>query len=91
LYLCGSAPRIADLAVLRAEMITREQNFGTTVTATWESLTVSDASESATSVKVNLVISGSANGQQVSSRSEPWSFGLVDEGGWRVCSAEKAP
>ncbi|MBL7254458.1 hypothetical protein [Paractinoplanes lichenicola] len=89
LYSCKEGARLDEIAALRAEMINREQNFGTTVTAVWEALVVSGTSGASTSVNVDLVITGSKGGQQVSSRTEPWTFGLVDEQGWRVCSAAK--
>ncbi|MFI6074954.1 hypothetical protein ACIA5C_25670 [Actinoplanes sp. NPDC051343] len=87
LYTCKQ-PQLGGLATLRSDMVSREKNFGTTVSATWESLKVT-ASQNAKSVAVDLAISGAKNGQQVSSHTESWTFGLVDESGWRVCSATK--
>ncbi|MEU8816014.1 hypothetical protein [Actinoplanes sp. NPDC048796] len=88
LYTCKSGARLEVLAALRAEMVERERKFGTSVTATWESLTVSGEGRSK-KVEVDLLIQGSANGRQVSSRTESWSFSLLDEDGWRVCAASK--
>ncbi len=91
LFTCRKAANLDQIAALREEMVEREKRFGTLVTASWESLTVSTPSNGSTSVNVDLVISGSKNNQQVSSRTEAWRFGLVDEdGGWRVCNATKA-
>lgn len=89
LYTCKSGAQLDEIAALRNDMASREKTFGTTVTAVWESLTISGSSKDTTSVAVELVVTGSKNGQQVSSHSEPWSFGLVDENGWRVCTATK--
>ncbi|MFC7278529.1 hypothetical protein ACFQS1_31510 [Paractinoplanes rhizophilus] len=84
LYTCKSGAELGQIAVLRNDMVGREKKFGTTVTASWESLTITGST-----VSVDLVIAGLLNGQQISSHSESWSFGLVDEDGWRVCSASK--
>ncbi|MBM2617191.1 hypothetical protein JIG36_16685 [Actinoplanes sp. LDG1-06] len=89
LYSCKSDAQLGQIASLRTEMVDREQNFGTTVTAVWESLRVSGTTDGSTSVSVDLVITGSKGGQQVSSRTEPWMFGLLDQDGWRVCSATR--
>jgi len=84
LFMCKSGAKLDQLAALRTDMIAREQKFGTKVTASWESLKVAGSN-----VSVDVVIAGSLNGQQISSHSESWTFGLVDDDGWRVCSATK--
>ena len=89
LFTCKSGARLDSVAALRTAMIDREKNFGTTVTASWESLKISSPSKAAATVSVDLVIIGSSKGQQVSSHSEPWAFELVDDSGWRVCGATK--
>jgi hypothetical protein len=68
LYSCETGANFAQLSKLRQEMVDREANHGTSVTATWESLTVSGADLSR-NVAVELVISGSKNGQQVAEAS----------------------
>jgi hypothetical protein len=88
LYTCKQ-PQLGGVAALRSEMVTREKNFGTSVSANWESLRITDVTQKAKSAAVELAISGFKNGQQVSSHNESWTFGLVDESGWRVCSATK--
>ncbi len=89
LYTCSSGARLDQLAALRAEIINREKRFGSSVSVVWESLIVGPVSGNATSVSVDLVIAGSKNGAQTSSRTEPWSFELTDQNGWRVCGATK--
>jgi hypothetical protein len=84
LFMCKSGAKLDQLAALRTDMIAREQKFGTKVTASWESLKVAGSN-----VSVDVAIAGSLNGQQISSHSESWTFGLVDDDGWRVCSATK--
>jgi hypothetical protein len=89
LFICKSGAQLNSIAALRADMISRERRFGTVVGTSWESLTVADSSNGTKSVIVDLAISGSLQGRQVSSHSERWSFRLVDSDGWRVCSAAK--
>lgn len=88
LYTC-ERPQLDALAALRSDMVNREKNFGTSVTASWESLKVTDSAQDAKTAAVDLTISGLKNGQQVSSHTESWTFGLVNGRGWRVCSATK--
>jgi hypothetical protein len=89
LYICASGAKLDQIAALRAENVNREAQFGTKVSVEWESLVVAPTSGGATVVDVDLVITGSKNGTQTSSRTEPWSFQLTDEDGWRVCGATK--
>ena len=89
LYTCKSGGDFATLSGLRVEMVNREKNFKVKVSASWSSLTVTDAGQGKKSVNTNLIISGSSDGNIVSRRTEPWSFGVVDEDGWRVCSSKK--
>lgn len=91
LYICASGAKLEEIAALRAENINREAQFGTSVSVVWESLTVAPATGGVTSVSVDLVITGSKGGVQTSSRTEPWSFQLIDQDGWRVCGATKEP
>jgi hypothetical protein len=88
LYTCKQ-PQLDSLATLRSDMVGQEKTFGTTKSASWESLKVTDSGQGTKSAAVDLSISGSKNGQQVSSHTESWTFGLVDQSGWRVCSATK--
>lgn len=90
LYTCKSGADLTAIAALRAEMIDREQRFGTTVSAEWGSLTVTDTGSDQRVVSTDLIITGWSNGQEVSSRSEPWDFKVVDDDGWRVCAAMKS-
>ena len=89
LYACKSGAAFDDLSALRIEMIDREKKFSVKVSASWSSLTVSDVDQDRKNVETDLVIAGSSNGNTVSRHTESWSFGVVDDGGWRVCSATK--
>jgi hypothetical protein len=89
LYTCKSGGDLAALSTLRLEMINREKNFDVKVSASWRSLTVVDVDKAHKSVSTDLIISGASDGNTVSRRSEPWSFNVVDDDGWRVCSAAK--
>jgi hypothetical protein len=91
LYTCRSGLDLAALSQLRAETIRREKEFSVSVNVGWSTLTVIDAGSGGKLVGADLVISGSANGNTTSRRTESWSFGVVDDDGWRVCSAKKGP
>ncbi|MEV4704712.1 hypothetical protein [Actinoplanes sp. NPDC049316] len=88
LYTCKSGGDLAGMSALRDEMANREKEFDVTVSVNWGSLSVSQDGQGR-SVSTELTIVGSSNGQSVSQRTDAWRFGLVDEDGWRVCSATK--
>jgi hypothetical protein len=90
LYTCRSAD-LAAIAALRAELVKREADFHVTVTVSWRSLIVTGSDPAQRSVGADLVIRGTANGQALSSRTESWTFAVVDVDGWRVCGAAKVP
>jgi hypothetical protein len=89
LFACKSGADFGQLATLRTEMVNREKDFNVKVTASWTSLTVSGSGNDQRSVATDLIISGSSNGDSLSRRTESWTFGLVNEDGWRVCVAAK--
>jgi hypothetical protein len=89
LYECTSGPDLTSLAALRNELVNRERQFAVKVNVSWSTLTVSGTEEGRRTVTTDLIISGAKNGQTLSRRTEAWTFGLVDEDGWRVCSAAK--
>ncbi|RZU50639.1 hypothetical protein EV385_2414 [Krasilnikovia cinnamomea] len=88
LYMCESGD-FSAVSALRTELIKREQDFNVKVTVSWSTLTVAGAGQSRRSVATDLIISGTRNGTVQSRRTEPWSFGVVDEDGWRVCDSAK--
>jgi hypothetical protein len=89
LYACKTGSDFSQLASLRSEIVGREKNFNVKVNVTWGTLTVTGSGDEQRSVATNLNISGASNGETVSKRTEPWTFGVVEQNGWRVCSAAK--
>jgi hypothetical protein len=91
LFRCKSPGDLNALAALRTELLDREKNFNVHVTVSWSSLTIKNASDGRGAVETGLIISGASAGQTRSRRTENWTFGVVDEDGWRVCDAAKLP
>jgi hypothetical protein len=89
LFTCKTGPDLAAIAALRSEFVTREKEFDVKVVVTWGTLTVSNTGPESRSVATDLIIAGTKNGDTQSRRTETWSFGVVDQDGWRVCSAAK--
>jgi hypothetical protein len=89
LFTCKNGSGLSPISALRTQLIEREQEFDVTVTVGWSTLTVSGSGEERRSVATDLLIAGSSGGNSLSKRTESWSFGLIDEGGWRVCSTAK--
>jgi hypothetical protein len=89
LYQCKAGADLAAISALRTEMVDREKNFDVKVSATWSTLTVGGGDPARKTVTTDLNIAGASDGNTVSRRTETWSFGLVDDDGWRVCTASR--
>ena len=90
LFTCKNGLDLTAVSALRTELIAREKEFNVTVSVSWSSLTVSGTEEGRRNVATDLLITGLSGGAAVSKSSESWSFALVEDGGWRVCSTAKA-
>lgn len=89
LYTCKSGGDLSNISGLRTELINREKEFDVKVVVTWGSLIVSGSGDARRSANADLTIAGTKNGVPQSRRTESWNFGLVQDDGWRVCSARK--
>ncbi|GAA1610440.1 hypothetical protein ACFQY4_01425 [Catellatospora bangladeshensis] len=88
LHSCEEPTRLGPIVALRKEMDQREHDFGVNVLVTWGAIAVAEADSEATATTA-LTISGRKDGAVTSKRTETWRFTLVDEGGWRVCRADR--
>jgi hypothetical protein len=86
LYLCKSGADITALASFRASLINREKKTGTSVVVGWKNMVATVGDKSRT-VSVVLTVDGVVDNQPVSGSEHPWTFGLVNDDGWRICSA----
>ncbi|MFF5174088.1 hypothetical protein ACFY3U_15780 [Micromonospora sp. NPDC000089] len=86
---CDSGADLNDLRLLREDLVAREKRFATTITTSWESLTVQTGGERA-NVEADLIISAHVDGISQSDRQR-WRFEtLHQDDGWRVCAAKRA-
>ena len=85
LYRCKSGGDLSPLSQFRDDTKNREKEFGVSISMTWSILDVATNGESST-VKANLTRTISTQGGRDGST---WQFSVVDEDGWRVCSATK--
>ncbi len=89
LFTCRSGANLTAMTVLREEFVQRERDFGVQVAVTWSTLILTGSGDERRSVGTELTIAGTSNGQTQSRRTEPWSFDVVEDDGWRVCGATK--
>jgi hypothetical protein len=89
LFTCKSGLDLAAISALRTQLTEREKEFSVSVNVSWSTLTVTGTEDGRRTVSADLVIAGSSGGEALSRRTETWSFPLVDDDGWRVCSAAK--
>jgi hypothetical protein len=89
LYECKNATSRSALHVVLDDLEEREQRYGIriTVSATNYSSTVEGATAL---VEADLLIDVPEADGKLSRSSQRWRFELQDEGGWRVCDAQRA-
>jgi hypothetical protein len=91
LFMCKSGGDFTALSALRTQSIDREKQFDVKVVVTWGILTVTGTGDDRRDVATGLIIAGTKNGVTQSRHTESWQLGLVQDDGWRVCSATKQP
>ncbi len=84
LFVCHQ-PQLGDVATLQQEFIDRERKYGTKVTFDLANEEVSVAGDTAT-INVDLKVLQTTSAGVSAESSRPWTFGLRNESGWRVCS-----
>lgn len=89
LFSCKSGGEFSQLAILRSELVGREKNFGVKINVTWGALSLAGSGNDRRSVATDLIISGTSDGNILSRSIEKWTFVVVNQDGWRVCSAAK--
>jgi hypothetical protein len=85
LYQCESGDFTA-LEAYRGDISTVERDHSVTIRVTWSSLTVAvNETEGTVTTELTRTASDSAR------LSDRWQFGVVNQDGWRVCSATELP
>ena len=87
-FACQAGGDLGELRQLRADLVAREQRFGTTITVSWGSLTVQRQGDTA-DVTVDLIISAIVDGISQSDR-QGWRFTTRLDDDWRVCDGRRA-
>ncbi|MEV0426995.1 hypothetical protein [Micromonospora sp. NPDC050495] len=87
-YTCQSGTDLSELSLLREDLVAREKRFQTTISVSWEGMTVQQQGDRAT-VRVDLIISVFRNEISQSDR-QSWRFETKRSDGWGVCSAQPA-
>ncbi|WP_285473563.1 hypothetical protein [Actinoplanes sp. NBRC 101535] len=85
LYACESGGDLSQISEYKNDIISRESQYSISIQVAWEDLKVSTNGNIGT-VDVDLTKSISDGSEQI---SDSWSFGVVDDDGWRVCSSER--
>jgi hypothetical protein len=86
-YSCDDQTGLAPIKEFRSDLESREKRFDTQFNVSWGSLTTDDGDHAA-QVVVDLQISALIDGVRQSD-IQSWQFEVVDDDGWRVCSATK--
>ncbi|MDI1465088.1 hypothetical protein QEZ54_29375 [Catellatospora sp. KI3] len=88
LYACEDASALSPINSLVQELTQREHDFNVQIVISWGALTRVDQSGEVR-IQTDLSVTALKDGSEESSSRQRWIFGLKDEDGWRVCSAER--
>jgi hypothetical protein len=86
LYVCKKGGDLSKLRSFREEMEKTEDRYSIEVVATWRNLNI-QTSGSRSIATVDIVRAISDGSERT---FDPWKFELLDDDGWRVCSANPA-
>ncbi|MDR7280288.1 hypothetical protein [Catenuloplanes atrovinosus] len=86
LYVCESAA-LKEILDFRNDIVNRERTYAISIRVSWSGLAAADE---ASGKSVQTTIRRSITDGSESDKST-WKFAVVDEGGWRVCSASRVP
>ncbi len=84
LYACHDQKNLTELKTFRSEIEKRERDFDVTIVVSWGAYT-----QIGQDLTTELTVTALKAGIEESSNREQWRFGLVDDGGWRVCNASR--
>jgi hypothetical protein len=84
LYSCEDQAGLTSIVELRQELDRRERDFGVTILVSWGAY-----ARTGDLLTTNLTFAAHKDGIEQSSSSQTWRFTVRNDGGWRVCSAEK--
>jgi hypothetical protein len=84
LYVCSDQSGIEPIKALRRDLDRRERDFGVVIEATWGAY-----DREGDSLTTEVTITARKNNAVESKNDERWRFTLVNDGGWRVCGAER--
>src|SRR5690606_6577135 len=91
LFVCED-PDLGAIRTLRDEIERRERDFGVTVRVSLGALAHTRPATVRGTVHTDVTITGVSSGTAVrSERTETWRLDLVEDDGWRVCAATRAP
>jgi hypothetical protein len=81
---CDQDSGLEPLRAFHADVLDREQRFGVDIDVTWGPLTViPEGDQRIVSTEITRFIINAESSVQ------PWSFTVVDQGGWKVCAAQR--
>jgi hypothetical protein len=82
---CDDDSGLEPFRAFHADVLEREQRFGVDIDVTWGPLTViPEGDQRIVSTEITRFIINAESSVQ------PWSFTVVDQGGWKVCAAQRA-
>jgi hypothetical protein len=83
------APEVQDIDGLRNEIVQREQQLGVRITVFTGAMTVSRQDGAGAAVRTDVSVSIRDEAGRTSIASSAFQFMVVQESGWRVCSAAR--
>ncbi|REF96595.1 hypothetical protein DFJ67_2584 [Asanoa ferruginea] len=86
LYTCAQDAGLKPMRAFKRDIEMREQSFGVTILVDWGAIQVEpDGNNRRVTTEIGRSLSGGERSLQT------WQFTVIDEnGGWRVCSAQRS-
>jgi hypothetical protein len=84
LYACDDQAGLAPIKGFRDDLDRREHDFGVTIVVSWGAY-----ARDGDTLTTDLTTTAHKDGVEQSSSSQTWRFTVKNDGGWRVCGAQK--
>jgi hypothetical protein len=87
-FACGGHASLKDIASFRDDVDNRQRTYGVAITVSVDGVFETARSGSTATTSADLALTTTIQGQPQRA-VEHWSFGLRNEGGWRVCEGHE--
>ncbi|MEU4691745.1 hypothetical protein [Actinoplanes sp. NPDC023714] len=89
LYICSSGSSLSSLEDFRRTLFDQESRTGGTIMVGWKELSIATPGEDSRTATVTITVDSMVDNRPIGKSEHRWRLSLIDDGGWRVCGAER--